>query len=109
MVLKTASVKIFVPDYYNSARGRLQSARRPCRPGDRRLACGRAGTPAAGDPRRGIPGIYPDLFIAAHFGGIMRILLIEDDEMIARAIIDALRPAGYATDWLDGGLKARRL
>lgn len=33
----------------------------------------------------------------------MRILLIEDDEMIAQAVSDSLREIGYVVDWLDNG------
>ncbi|QXI26009.1 response regulator [Pseudomonas vanderleydeniana] len=36
----------------------------------------------------------------------MRILLVEDDAMIAEAIQAALKDAGYATDWLGNGLTA---
>jgi len=36
----------------------------------------------------------------------MRILLVEDDTMIAQALQAALEAAGYAVDWVDNGLTA---
>ncbi|AZL76496.1 response regulator [Pseudomonas sichuanensis] len=36
----------------------------------------------------------------------MRILLVEDDTMIAQALQTALEAAGYAVDWVDNGLTA---
>ncbi|WP_373740796.1 response regulator [Neisseria sp.] len=36
----------------------------------------------------------------------MRILLVEDDAMIADAVAGSLRDAGYAVDWVDNGLQA---
>jgi two-component system OmpR family response regulator len=36
----------------------------------------------------------------------MRILLVEDDGMIAQALQAALQAAGYAVDWVDDGLTA---
>lgn len=36
----------------------------------------------------------------------MRVLLVEDDEMIAQALQDALVGAGYAVDWVADGLAA---
>ncbi|MBL0419111.1 response regulator transcription factor [Ramlibacter sp. AW1] len=36
----------------------------------------------------------------------MRILLVEDDPMIGQALVDALRDAGHATDWLRDGASA---
>lgn len=36
----------------------------------------------------------------------MRILLVEDDTMIAQALQAALEAAGYAVDWVDDGLAA---
>lgn len=36
----------------------------------------------------------------------MRILLVEDDRMIAAAISMALRDAAYAVDWVDNGISA---
>ena len=36
----------------------------------------------------------------------MRVLLIEDDTMIAQAIIDNLKQALYAVDWVNDGLQA---
>jgi DNA-binding response OmpR family regulator len=33
----------------------------------------------------------------------MRILLVEDDSMIAQALHSALEAAGYAVDWVDNG------
>ena len=39
----------------------------------------------------------------------MRILLIEDDRMIAAAIIVALKDAAYAVDWVEDGAAASRV
>jgi len=36
----------------------------------------------------------------------MRVLLVEDDSMIAQALQAALEAAGYAVDWVDDGLTA---
>jgi two-component system OmpR family response regulator len=36
----------------------------------------------------------------------MRVLLVEDDPMIGKALQDALRDASYATDWVSDGLSA---
>ena len=36
----------------------------------------------------------------------MRVLLVEDDPMIGKALQDALRDASYATDWVTDGLAA---
>lgn len=36
----------------------------------------------------------------------MRILLVEDDRMIAEAVLDSLKDANYAADWVDNGLTA---
>lgn len=36
----------------------------------------------------------------------MRILLVEDDEMIAQAVSDSLREIGYVVDWVDNGKTA---
>ncbi|MGE6471938.1 response regulator [Serratia proteamaculans] len=36
----------------------------------------------------------------------MRVLLVEDDEMIGEAIQDALKDAAYAVDWVKGGQAA---
>lgn len=36
----------------------------------------------------------------------MRVLLVEDDSMIAQALQDALAAAGYAVDWVANGLTA---
>ena len=36
----------------------------------------------------------------------MRLLLVEDDEMIAETVLDALRRAGYAIDWAQDGRAA---
>lgn len=36
----------------------------------------------------------------------MRVLLVEDDPMIAQAITDSLKDAHYVVDWVDDGLKA---
>ena len=33
----------------------------------------------------------------------MRLLLVEDDEMIAEPVLDALRREGYAVDWAKDG------
>ncbi len=34
----------------------------------------------------------------------MRVLLVEDDEMIGEAVVDGLKSEGYAVDWVkDGG------
>ncbi len=38
----------------------------------------------------------------------MRILLVEDDHMIADAVIVALRDAAYAIDWVEDGMSASR-
>ena len=36
----------------------------------------------------------------------MRVLLVEDDRMIARGVEDALKDAAYAVDWVKDGLQA---
>lgn len=36
----------------------------------------------------------------------MRILLVEDDHMIAEAVVQALKDAAYAVDWVDDGVTA---
>lgn len=36
----------------------------------------------------------------------MRLLLVEDDEMIAETVLDAMRRAGYAVDWAQDGRAA---
>ncbi|MGY6549113.1 MAG: response regulator transcription factor [Roseinatronobacter sp.] len=41
-------------------------------------------------------------------GGAMRIVLIEDNVILARALIQSLRDAGHAVDWLDDGQDADR-
>lgn len=38
----------------------------------------------------------------------MRIVLVEDNAILARALIQALQDAGHAVDWLDTGLEADR-
>lgn len=39
-------------------------------------------------------------------GGTVRLLLVEDDEMIAETILDAMRREGYAIDWACDGREA---
>ena len=36
----------------------------------------------------------------------MRVLVVEDDPMIGRAVLSGLRDAGYAADWVGDGIKA---
>jgi two-component system, OmpR family, response regulator QseB len=36
----------------------------------------------------------------------MRLLLVEDDEMIAETVLDSMRFAGYAIDWAADGRAA---
>jgi two-component system, OmpR family, response regulator QseB len=36
----------------------------------------------------------------------MRLLLVEDDEMIAETVLDSLRREGYAVDWARDGREA---
>ncbi|MGA7817113.1 MAG: DNA-binding response regulator, partial [Caballeronia sp.] len=36
----------------------------------------------------------------------MRLLLVEDDEMIGETVLDSLRRAGYAVDWAHDGRAA---
>jgi DNA-binding response OmpR family regulator len=38
----------------------------------------------------------------------MRVLLVEDDEMIGRSLTRSLRDDGYAVDWVEDGLEATR-
>lgn len=33
----------------------------------------------------------------------MRILLVEDDEMIGEGVVDGLKAEGYAVDWVQDG------
>ncbi|MGF6304352.1 DNA-binding response OmpR family regulator [Paraburkholderia sp. WC7.3d] len=33
----------------------------------------------------------------------MRLLLVEDDDMIAESVLGAMRRAGYAIDWAEDG------
>jgi two-component system, OmpR family, response regulator QseB len=39
-------------------------------------------------------------------GGAMRLLLIEDDEMIAETVLESMRRVGYAIDWAQDGRAA---
>jgi two-component system response regulator QseB len=41
-----------------------------------------------------------------NFGGAMRLLLVEDDEMIAETVLDSMRREGYAIDWAQDGRAA---
>ena len=36
----------------------------------------------------------------------MRILLVEDDEMIGEGVVDGLKAEGYAVDWVQDGNSA---
>jgi two-component system response regulator QseB len=36
----------------------------------------------------------------------MRVLIVEDDQMIGRAVLSGLRDSGYATDWVRDGVEA---
>src|SRR5213078_3372528 len=36
----------------------------------------------------------------------MRVLVVEDDPMIGRAVLTGLRDSGYATDWVRDGVEA---
>jgi two-component system response regulator QseB len=36
----------------------------------------------------------------------MRLLLVEDDSMIAETVLESLRRAGYAVDWAEDGRAA---
>src|SRR5438270_3338413 len=36
----------------------------------------------------------------------MRVLIVEDDPMIGRAVLSGLRGSGYATDWVRDGIEA---
>src|SRR5688572_32177010 len=36
----------------------------------------------------------------------MRVLLVEDDMMIAKAVVEGLRGDGYAVDWVRDGMEA---
>lgn len=38
----------------------------------------------------------------------MRVVLVEDNAILARALIQSLQEAGHAVDWLDNGLEADR-
>jgi two-component system response regulator QseB len=37
----------------------------------------------------------------------MRVLVVEDDPMIGRAVMNGMREAGYATDWVRDGMEAQ--
>jgi two-component system OmpR family response regulator len=49
-------------------------------------------------------GCGDEEFAALTKGGVMRVLLVEDDRMIGAAVAQALKDAAYAVDWVtDGG------
>ncbi|MBP1728513.1 MAG: winged helix transcriptional response regulator, partial [Deltaproteobacteria bacterium] len=39
-------------------------------------------------------------------GGLMRVLLVEDDRMIGEATVQALKDASYTVDWVQDGVSA---
>ena len=57
---------------------------------------------AAGEKRR----VRADLANPATASTAMRLLLVEDDEMIAAAMQDGLRQGGYSVDWARDGREA---
>jgi two-component system response regulator QseB len=44
--------------------------------------------------------------VSDNIGGAMRLLLVEDDEMIAETVLESIRREGYAIDWAQDGRAA---
>jgi two-component system response regulator QseB len=44
--------------------------------------------------------------VSDNIGGAMRLLLVEDDEMIAETVLESMRREGYAIDWAQDGRAA---
>jgi two-component system response regulator QseB len=44
--------------------------------------------------------------VGDNIGGAMRLLLVEDDEMIAETVLESMRREGYAIDWAQDGRAA---
>lgn len=54
-----------------------------------------------------LSGLIEELTVHNLSGGpYVRVVLVEDNEMLARAVVAALRDIGYAVDWLDNGTDA---
>src|SRR3981189_2159244 len=51
-------------------------------------------------------GCGDEEFAALTKGGVMRVLLVEDDRMIGAAVVQALKDAAYAVDWVMDGESA---
>src|SRR4051812_16475077 len=49
-------------------------------------------------------GRKPDIGFPCATGGGMRILVAEDDAVLADALLCGLRRSGYAVDWVDNGV-----
>lgn len=57
-------------------------------------------------PARTCLAVRDDVAVVPVLSPAMRVLLVEDDEMIGRSLVRSLRDDGYAVDWVQDGIAA---